>query len=90
MATKLYYNQDEIIFISIFFLFLLGTFIFLLSFPAEKRIDYETQQIMEHLSSAKQKNNSPIKKSTAVRKQTSSNNMNEFPGPANSGSTKKL
>jgi len=59
MVDKLYYNQDEIIFIGIFFSLLIATFFFLIFYPSEDRLDYQTKKIMVNLNTREMK---PIKK----------------------------
>ena len=49
MADKLYYNQNEIIFISLFAGFLIISMFFMFFYPDETTLNLHTKQILQNL-----------------------------------------
>jgi hypothetical protein len=52
MAINLSYNQEEAIFLGLFFGLLIITFIFIFSYPSNSVIDYHTKNIMSLIKPA--------------------------------------
>lgn len=68
MALNISYNQEEAIFLGLFFGLLIFSFVFIFVYPNKSTVDYHTQNIMKLLESKTDKELKPLTKSFQKKK----------------------